>query len=729
MENNMRLYKLTLKKLLIPACIMGIMSIVANVLYLSGKIKQVAYSRIGFGSFFRGQPTAVAIAPSLVLLMFLGSVVFSYLAFSHLNKRNASDFYHSLPYTRKLSFWSRLGAVLTYQISIIVITLLASTLTMVLLKVSFNASFIPLLFLGYTACSLLVIGATILAMSITGTFLSNALVAGLILFLPRMILFIVDQFIMIVTFRRVLIGHTGILLNPVYNIATASLLDLSRLWEYYGLSETLINKGSIIYTFILAIVYIALAAILMKRRKSEMAGRGAINSKVACVFSSFASLPFLVLAIYTTNGRDMLKLNYTSYMNLLVMVAVGFAAFLIVGFMLNLKWKPILKSIPLFAVALGVAVGIFFGAIAMAKDMAVALPDRDKIEYVTINESNEKEYRYKPVYEYSSLLVSDIEFRDDDIIDLFYDVLKSNNAVWLEQSNDNYERLSIDSRVICEFKLKNGKRLYRYLHIYTKDIEAIYNVLIKNDQYINAHTSLPDDGQIYAHDKDQDKALYSKTWQAYIAEFNNMTYIEKLYAKSGYGGQSILTYATRRRNHFDIIASFRVQGYVGSTPYSTHAMIGQTMPNTADFFMKQKNMRVEDTFIADLENVLSEKSDNKSHINITIFGDSTQYQNLIYSDDIPKEELEFFREAMSETEYLQVVEIISAQDFSKISITQPFLIVNIDSYGEYEQQNDHNVAYVPLSEKATQQIADLYESKMNNSFEVAQEKEIMESEQ
>ena len=58
MKNLAKLYKLTLKKLLIPELIIGIMSIVSSVLYLGGEIKTQSNYDYGVGNFFRGQPTA-----------------------------------------------------------------------------------------------------------------------------------------------------------------------------------------------------------------------------------------------------------------------------------------------------------------------------------------------------------------------------------------------------------------------------------------------------------------------------------------------------------------------------------------------------------------------------------------------------------------------------------------------------------------------------------------------
>ena len=59
MNNIFKLYKSTLKKLFIPAVIMGILLIVSTVLFINGRAREVNdygyYGYYGVGSFFRGK--------------------------------------------------------------------------------------------------------------------------------------------------------------------------------------------------------------------------------------------------------------------------------------------------------------------------------------------------------------------------------------------------------------------------------------------------------------------------------------------------------------------------------------------------------------------------------------------------------------------------------------------------------------------------------------------------
>ena len=719
MKNTHKLYCATLKRLLIPTLIMGVMSIVSSLLYLGGRVKMIDEYRYGYGTFFRGQPTSFAIAPALVVFMFLGSIVLTYMAFSYLNKRNASDFYHALPYTRMENYWSRILAVLTYQIGVIALTLASSYVLLTVSGVGFNPTFFPLLLLGYTAGSLLVIGAVSVAMSITGTLLSNVFVSGLILFLPRMLLFVVDQFILTITLRRLLIGHMGVLLNPVYNIVTASLLDISRTWEYFGLSETLINPGSIIYTAALGAVYIMLAMALMKRRPSELAENGAANEKVAAVYSSLLCLPLLIYGVYMVNGRSLSSMAYPELMTLLIILAIAFVIFIVIGFALNAKWKAVLKSIPLFAVALAVAVGVVFGATLIAKDMASYMPDRQKIAYVRINENDGSTYRYKTTYDYNSLLASSVKFEDDGAIDLFYDILGTNIQQWQDQLAEDYTKTySSYGRVICEFKLTNGRSVYRNLNIYLKDIDEIYDLITTEDAYRKAYMALPVDGEVTTYDNVDDEILAS-VWQTYQQEFNSMSEMDQVYLNTVSSYSQIFNYKYQNMRAPWYIASFQIVGYEGSTPYTKNISISDKTPDTADYYMQTMNARLENKFLEDLDKAVFEPDDAvRSYINIQIPGDGVDSMNFMYSSDISEEEYKYMPEALTEDEIKTIAAMLKAGDLSDISVKNPFAIVYMNRYGVYEDENDYYSCYVPLTAGDIETLKAMYQNKVT-TFEAA----------
>ncbi len=426
-----KLYKQMLRKLLIPAIIMGTMCIVISIINMALADSILNFNSTGIPSsgsdvyllkLFRGQPMAASITPALVVFMFMGSIVFTFLSFRYMNKRSSSDFYDSLPYSRLNGYISRIGAILTYQYGIILITMLVSVITMFALGINFNALFIPKLILAYMAGSTLIVGGVALAMSITGTLISNAAMSLVILVFPRALLFLMGR--IMVQFpgqNYIAIGKLGIFLNPVYNIPTAISLDISRIWQYFGTSETLIHVGAIVYTFILGLIYVLITAFIMRRRKSESAGKGAPNRKIGYLYSALVVLPLLVACFYLLPSKLAYSVAQPSnYGSVIILLVASLAIFLTFNFIITKRMKSLIKSIPVFIIATIVACGIFYGQGAIVNGQRNYLPNADEIEYIKFDTSNEVAYRYKPLYHYKDLVVKDVEFRNEQLIELIH---------------------------------------------------------------------------------------------------------------------------------------------------------------------------------------------------------------------------------------------------------------------------------------------------------------------
>jgi|GEM_PF-6739447 len=714
MKNISKLYRATIKQLSIPAVIMVVLSVVSSVLYLGGKVKEISEYGYGYGMFFRDQPTAFAMAPSLVVMMFLGPLVMGFIAFEYLNKRNASDFHHSLPYTRLENYWSRVLAILTYQAAIIVLTMIGSIVVLTLNGVSYNLSFIPMLLLGYVACSLLVTGAVVLGKSVTGTLLSNAMVAGLILFLPRMLLFVIDQFIISMAGYHLIVGHMGVLLNPVYNIATASLLDITGIWEYYGLSETLINPGSIVYTGVLGIAYIMLAMLLMKKRPSEMAGRGAMNDGAASIFSGLISLPILIVGVYALKNIRLSEMRYSELMRILIVLVIALVIFIVVGYVLSTKWKTVFKSLPVFAVAFLAALGIIFASTWMAKDMVSYLPDRDKIEYIQINENEGSSYRYKPVYDYNALLASEIEFKDDAVVDLFYALFEDNVSQWkMQMEGVRGDAYSSYGDLICEFKLKNGRTVYRNVNLYVKYIDELYDVFMKNEAYVKAYTQLPTDGELSSYE-DIDLSVFDSTWESYQSEFGSKSVEDQVYLNTFNSYSQIFSYKYQNRQSPRYVTGFQVYGNHNGKPYIEHVNISTLTPKSANYYMRTVNQLVSEKLIDDLTKVVKEPKANFSqYINISMPSNMGNYVNFMYSTDIDDEELEYMPDALTKDEMLHMIDILALHDLKDISVTQPYVEVYFSQYGTYANEGEYYTCYVPISQEEADALTALYQEKMD----------------
>ena len=135
------------------------------------------------------------VAPILYYAVYLIPIVFTFKAFSFLYKRKACDFYHSIPDRRSSVFVSAaLAAICWSLISIIAVTL-AGYLSLIIIGSVCPFSY-ALYFIAYNAViALLITGCASIALSITGTLLSGLILTVIIMFLPRIIIFLSNNIV------------------------------------------------------------------------------------------------------------------------------------------------------------------------------------------------------------------------------------------------------------------------------------------------------------------------------------------------------------------------------------------------------------------------------------------------------------------------------------------------------------------------------------------------------
>ena len=200
----------------------------------------------------------------LMPLTFIIAVPFLTLTiFAFLNGRNSSDFYHAIPHKRETLFISFLGSILTWSLGILFVTTTISTgiyASSAYTNVYFGSIFMTLL--STVVISILVMSGITLAMAATGTTLSNIAAAGLILFLPRLLIW---MFVALVEARTPVIGFSNFAqwVMPRFNL----LFGFFDNQFHFG--ERL--SGATIYTFLLGLIYLVLAGYFFKKRHSELA--------------------------------------------------------------------------------------------------------------------------------------------------------------------------------------------------------------------------------------------------------------------------------------------------------------------------------------------------------------------------------------------------------------------------------------------------------------------------
>lgn len=416
--------------------------------------------------------------------------------------RNGSDFYHSLPVSRRSVLVSAVLAVLCWVVVYMVLPVLLQSILQLVFKVNpLNWDrFMDAFFFGLIV-SFYVSGALWLGHALTGTVMSHIAVTILILAGPRALLYVIGLIIEKLM-PYLMLSRFDLLFAPQkYNYALSSI------------SENGASVTSAVYTLTLSIIYYALAVWLIKKRPSESAGLPTRASRIetsirvllACVLSLPAILGLLMICLSSDGSVFYTDTSHTEYMLLMI---IFYSLAVIVYFLYeilqtkNIKdsfkhWKGLVWVVLFNAI-------IILGVIILHNSVIHTQPDPDEIASVSIvnmreeadahwvdGESRRQCYDDKNQDAYQELIF-DIPLTSENVKKAVSEELKKAidegnnythyNAYFRTQylQNNNmyrariegtdvlvndspYDLFSMSYRTGLKITLKNGKSIYRRL--------------------------------------------------------------------------------------------------------------------------------------------------------------------------------------------------------------------------------------------------------------------------
>ena len=418
--------------------------------------------------------------------------------FHFLNRRNSSDFYHAIPNTRLSLFFSFMAAVLTWAFFAIVLSSVSSLIGFWFLREYFSINLVNtgvMLFNTAAAC-LFVAGAIGIAMSITGTTLSNILVSLLIIFTPRLLL---------VVFTTTLTNLLPILssshwippLDPQYNVVTNLIFGV-----FSGTAtESLTFLGGGVYTMIVGFLYIGLAALLFRVRKSEKAGQAAVNRVLQTVFRLIASmLVCLFPAVSIVNSMlNPHQVHYESDLfSYFVLYLIAVLVYLLYELVTTRKWREILRSLPALPILAGLNFVFIFGIVGAYHSALSMRPQPEDIQSVSIVDSeisrsyqmNDYQYGYYSLA-YFHMRTSDVRHTDKELIQVISDRLRLTcDAIEQNQINYYYNDSGYQwQQVIIRMP---GRTIHRNILLDSSSLERIASRLSESASYRDAYLNLPE---------------------------------------------------------------------------------------------------------------------------------------------------------------------------------------------------------------------------------------------
>jgi ABC-2 type transport system permease protein len=655
------------------------------------------------------------LTPLLIVYMFGAPILLTVLLFYFMNKRNASDFYHSLPHSRISIFISFIAAILTVLYATIIVTAVSCGILFLFADVSFNAISIVYVIFTIMAGSTLVVGATAIGMCLTGTFISNLSVTVIALFLPRVLL-VALTVITAEIVRIVPVIEMGVLGNVAYNIPSNIIMG-AFVNNSFSFDRALTFIGGIIYTFVLAIVYIAIGCLLFNKRKSETAEKSSPSKLLQHAYRCLVTLPFTLIItgtmLMSSNPFGMFRDNTMEYITLFVICLLVYYLFEIIT---TRKFSNVIKATPVLLVLVGLNI-IFALSVFVSKTVIYSYsPDAGEIKWVSMeNLSDYYYYNYDATEifttnQYSSLMLEGLQIDDPAVIEIVAESLNQSidKAKRLEKDKE-YINMNTSTPYIIPFKLKSSGSFERnrILSLTTKQYNDLYKALKLNEKFIKVTTDLPDEKYItgkYVNFGDHSNIFIDgfgnsveiikdkdELYNIFKEEFKTLTVDEKFsIINSEYFTESGLEDSIKYYN--TALVNLVFQGNVGADNFYVNCRINQLTPKSYEYVLNKVNKVAGDEAIQLLNspieaineisfNIRSEYRMGIGDLNIngTIFKDESN-NPLVYSKD----------------EIQEIFSIILNASKRKLDITKP---VCSFKYNSNFSGNQGGIIYISLTEE------------------------------
>ncbi len=439
--------------------------------------------------------------------------------FSFLSSRSKSDFYHSVPHKRSTVYFSYLLA-LTTQFALMLAS--ASAAVIVIFRVfrgrlyltapvpgilarwageaagvrgTFGGAYcsvapvILIMALGFFAAALLCCGAALIARSASGTAFNSVVLYSAILFVPRLLF---SMFGSAVSYTVPISPYVDLIENVRFNIPVGSIVNIVRT----PFAVPSLEFYPILYTAVVAVLYIAAGALIFCRKKSESAADPAPSKALRFIYSVlvFCSVSFFVTVFLTESlllrsynrGGDLTPSMYFTFYGLALI------AFLIYVLVTTKKWSGILRALP----ALGVGI-LLNGLLALSLYCIVTTevnfsPEPEQVQWISYCSPSRKDdygsYFSMSLNDYTLLDGEKYRITDEEVIKAVCGGLSE--YVKRYKAGESTAAFGKKQKILV-IKTKTGKKT-RIVNLSDKEIEKVKAALLENEDFRRDLMTLPD---------------------------------------------------------------------------------------------------------------------------------------------------------------------------------------------------------------------------------------------
>lgn len=493
--------------------------------------------------------------------------------FGFMNKRNASDFYHSIPLNRICVYISYSAVVVFWGlISIISASFMSYFFYRLIPAYMFNLpfEFAKNTIFASVVAMLLSMSVTLLAKTLSGTDFANIVITALIMFTPRFFLMSLAESVISAT--RIATTTAIPFANPALNILIVPFVSGS----YGTFDENITSPYTLIYSLVLAVIYYVVALFLYKIRKSEAAGKSSVyrgvQIAVRCVIGFW---PIMLLCEQCLNGGIAYVDNYIWYETIGGSVILYFLYELLT----TKSFKRLPRAIPAYFIVAAAGVAFLWGGTVCRDAILNDIPAVSEIESVSISSFLSVSLNIQEAQKY--------KFTDTELIEVLRSSLKENvDYIKTHNTSSAWELYNnYDSRYTIIFHTASGRELERCVFVDGQAQNLILNCVSEDEEYISAVASLPPDSDvqgisIYQY-PDTVSAAYiyeneNAFWESYKKEYNALTLEEKFDILQG------------SHQLDDFVAAFSITVYNNGGYYFVNLSVTKSnFPKTSALFMNE----------------------------------------------------------------------------------------------------------------------------------------------
>ena len=483
----------------------------------------------------------------LLGLIFVAVPIMYLILFSFQTKRNASDFYHSLPVKRSCQFISYIAAIFSW---VCFITITFTTITIISANITWSYFVIDYaVILSYAVnvliCTALMIGVFSLGTALTGTLTSNVISSYGLLIIPRIILVVFWE--LLVNKALTLTDNSGwLVFDYRCNIAFSQILDT---FAYEGEISAfgLLGRYSL-YTAILALIYIVIGLILFVTRPSETATKS-FRTKKLFMFLKYGT-GFIISLILVIDVYEDYKMIYEHTLEyILIIIGVGLSMFALEA-AFSKSIKSGLKSILATPIILLLDVALIFGITAIANHYDNERINPDNVDYVYVeydyyyyfSRISNMDIDYYGGFDYLSSSLCNTKITDQEIIDYLLDIYNSDRA----KKADKFPYHDFRS-IEVTFDSTVGEKT-RCIYLTDVEFNTIGKMLLEDKNILKALGTFPEGDAIalstYDLNAELTHTLYETLLEELEASKDQNLYMELLKVSSGYTNICVETYIT-----------------------------------------------------------------------------------------------------------------------------------------------------------------------------------------